>query len=327
MTSSFNHLLAPLNAHFLSAYNKLTESSIPLINQINRHVLETPGKQLRPQMTMLTACCCGLNDVIITPDHPLFTVSAAIELLHASSLIHDDVVDNSDTRRGNPSVNSLWGNKAAVLLGDFYLAKVMQALNQVDNNEITAIINDAVIQMSEGELLQLQHSGDYSPLQDIYLSIIEKKTASFMAACCLAGTSLATHDMALREQARRFGLNIGLAFQIRDDILDYMPASVTGKPQGNDLREHKCTLPLILALQNMDSNNKDFFLSLLKDSDISDTKIKNIIDTVSQGGYLNAAAKTLELYVTKAREALNQLPDNPYRQALYELTEKTLILS
>lgn len=311
--------MSTLNDNFLTAYKRLTDSFVPLVGEVNGYVQSTNGKQLRPQLTMLSACCCGLPSDI-DADHPLFAITAAIEILHSSTLIHDDVVDNSDTRRGKPSVRSLYGNKVAVLMGDYYLAKVMQTLNKVDNKEITAIVSEAVIKMSEGELLQQQHNGIYMEESDIYMTIIEHKTASFMSACCQIGSTLATDDAMLRNQARLYGLNIGIAFQIRDDILDYMPESVTGKPQGNDLREGKCTLPLIYALKN--SNNKEKILALLKEKPLSDTNLHTVIDTVSQGGHLNQAANTLTLYIDRARKALEAFPHNSYRDSLYDITDK-----
>jgi octaprenyl-diphosphate synthase len=321
LLTEIEHLVAPLNSNFLSAYQKLTDSPIALIKQINSHVQNNQGKQLRPLLTMLSAACCGFP-IDADANHPLFAVTAAIETLHSSTLIHDDVVDNSDTRRGKPSINSIWDNKIAVLAGDFYLAKVMQTLNRVDNSEITAIINDAVIQMSEGELLQLSLSGKYNTDIETYITIISKKTASFMAACCQTGATFATLEHPrprgqnelehqLRQQARLFGLNIGIAFQIRDDILDYMPTSVTGKPQGNDLVEGKCTLPLIFALRNK--------------VPLTDTNINNIIQAVTDGGYLNQAATVLEQYLSKAREALTHLPDNQYRSAMSQIVDKLRI--
>lgn len=322
--STFDQLVAPLFSHFTEAYNKLTDSIVPLVGEINSHVHTTNGKQLRPKLTMLTACCCGFP-TDAPHNHPLFAIAAAIETLHASTLIHDDVVDNSDTRRGKPSVKSLWGNKVAVLVGDFYLAKVMQTLNSIDNKEITAIINDCVISMSEGELLQQQYCGTFNADSEIYMAIIERKTASFMAACCNAGATLSTNDLFLRKQAHLFGLNIGIAFQIRDDILDYMPSSVTGKPQGNDILEGKCTLPLIIALQESNIDTKEKLLSLLKKTPMSDTNLHLILDTIRQGGFLDKAKKYLNLYINKARNALNNLPDNPFRNAIYELTDKLII--
>ena len=348
--SEIEHLVAPLNANFLSAYQKLTDSPIALIKQINNHVHSNQGKQLRPLLTMLTAACCGFP-LDADVNHTLFAVTAAIETLHASTLIHDDVVDNSDTRRGKPSINSLWDNKIAVLAGDFYLAKVMQTLNRVDKSEITAIINDAVIEMSEGELLQLSLSGKYNTDIDTYITIISKKTASFMAACCQTGATFATLERPsqapqelgsprgqkelehqLCQQARLFGLNIGIAFQIRDDILDYMPTSVTGKPQGNDLVEGKCTLPLIFAVQRdlqspslVKGDLQSPLYILYNKAPLTDTNIKDIIQAVTDGGYLNQASTVLEQYLAKAREALNHLPDNQYRSALSRIVDKLKI--
>lgn len=315
---SFNidHLLV----NFLSAYNRLTDSPIPLISNVNNHVHSSHGKQLRPLMTMLSACCCGFP-IDAPADHPIFEIAAAIETLHASTLIHDDVVDNSNTRRGKPSVNNIWGNKVAVLMGDFYLAKVMQTLNKIDNKEITAIINDTVILMSEGELIQQQQFGKYTHNTDIYLDIISRKTASFMAACCKVGAAFATQDKQLQDKAWHFGNLIGIAFQMRDDILDYMPSSLTGKPQGNDLREGKCTLPLILALQNSDAHTKNIILSLLNGTQ-AESAIEKLIDIISSGGHLQSASHVLQNYLSQARNTLLSLPHNNYRDALYEITEK-----
>lgn len=313
-------LLAPHHVRFNEAYERLTDSPIKLIKEINRHVQGNNGKQLRPQMTILTALSCGLASDI-PADHPIYDISAAIETLHASTLIHDDIIDDSDTRRGQPSVKHLWGNKVAVLAGDYYLAKVMQTLNRVDNKEITRIVDNAVTRMCEGELLQQQHNGIYSQESEIYMAIIERKTASFMSACCQVGATLATDEPELREKARQFGLNAGIAFQIRDDILDYMPTEVTGKPQGNDLREGRCTLPLIYALRDSDKDRRDKIVTILKEKELNDTNLQYIIGTVREFGGLERAAQSQEQYLDKARNALHDLPDNQYREALEDMIE------
>ena len=322
---SIKQLLEPFRPSLLSAYKELTISSIPIIEDVNSHLNSTQGKQLRPLMTILTGLCCGLDDTLAA-DHPVFAAAAAIETLHASTLMHDDVIDNADIRRGVPSVRKQWGNKAAVLVGDFYLARIMQTFNKIDNKAVTSIIGDTVAQMSEGELLQLQHNGIYTDDNNTYLTIIEKKTAVFMAACCEVGAVFATGDERLRQHARRFGLNLGMAFQIRDDIIDYMPATVTGKPQGNDLCEGKCTLPLIHALKNSDDDTKKNILSLLKEKPLSDTNLKRLMDTVTHGGYLASAARVHDEYLECALEALQALPDNKYRAALAALTDNPITL-
>ncbi|MBR4175795.1 MAG: polyprenyl synthetase family protein [Bacteroidales bacterium] len=297
---------------------ELTHSDIPIINDINKHLMSQNGKQLRPMLTLLSACCCGLPDNT-TPPHPVFNAVAAIETLHTSTLIHDDVVDQSDVRRGNPTVNHLWGNKTAVLLGDYYLALVMKTINAIDNKTITQIINHTVIQMSEGELLQQQQSNNYDTDQSVYYQIIRKKTALFMAACCKIGAAFATDRTDLHHEAYLFGENIGIAFQIRDDLLDFKPTQLSGKPQGNDIKEHKCTLPLIFALEN--DITKDRLLPLLTKNGISDNEISLITQIVEQSDSIQKTEDVMHDYLRKAQQHLLHLPDNKYRDAIFKLTD------
>ncbi len=309
--------VSKLLSYYQATREELTHSDVPIINDINRHVMSQNGKQLRPILTFLSACCCGLPEET-TPPHPIFNAVAAIETLHTSTLIHDDVVDESDVRRGNPTINHLWCNKTAVLIGDYYLALVMKTVNAINNKTITQIINHTVIQMSEGELLQQQYSGNYNTDKSVYYQIIRKKTALFMAACCKIGAVLATDRTDFHEEAYLFGENIGMAFQIRDDLLDFKPTQLSGKPQGNDIKEHKCTLPLIFALEN--NSIRDKLLPLLTKNDISDNEISLITQILEQSNSIKKAEAVMHDYLGKAQQHLQHLPDNKYRDAIYKLT-------
>ena len=314
--TEIEQLVLPLMQHYIAARERMTDSEIPIINEIQRHIQFSKGKQLRPMLTLLSACCCGLP-LDAAPNHPVFDAAAAIETLHTSTLIHDDVVDDSEMRRGIASVNKLWNNKTAVLIGDFYLAKVMKTINNIDNKQLTSTINDAVILMSEGELLQQQYSGNYTADQDAYLQIITRKTAVLIATCCKAGAILAGADTTLCETARQFGNDLGVAFQIRDDIMDFLPSKHTGKPQGNDIREHKCTLPIILALK--DTETKAALIPLLNKDKQSDSEVNLIIKTITDKGFLDKATHIMRDKLDSAKKDLNTLPDNKFRKALGEI--------
>lgn len=315
--TEITQLIAPLIPHYNAAQERLVDSDIAIIQEINRHLHRDNGKQFRPLLAMLTACCCGLPQDA-DADHPIFTIAAAIDTLHTSTLVHDDVVDEASIRRGLDTVNKVWNNKTAVLLGDYYLARVMDAVNSIDNKRVTQIINDTVTQMSEGELLQQQHCGHYDIDKADYFQIISRKTAVFIAACCQIGAILGGADTTQSNTAHLFGFNLGIAFQIRDDIIDFLPSQQTGKPQGNDLREHKVTLPLLLALR--DSRIRVSLLPLLEKEQLSDSDVKEITSTLESNGFLEQAAAVMHQYLDLATKDLQCLPCNIYREGL----EKTI---
>lgn len=310
--------IAPQMRHFLSAYQSLTGSDTPIIQTVNRHVQQHGGKQLRPLLTMMTALCCGLPSDT-DGDHPLFSLSAAIETLHNATLIHDDVVDESDLRRNQPTVNQLWSNQIAVLVGDYYLAQVMLTVNAVNIPEVTHLINQLVVDMTEGELLQQECCRHYDIDESIYYRIIRKKTACFLAACCEIGARLATDDHQLHEAAHQFGCHLGMAFQLRDDLMDYLPSSRTGKPQGNDLREHKTTLPLILALRQANPHTKNEILALLEKKHPDNDDILRLTDLVATEETVQMTRYELEKHLETAKESALLLPDNRYRDHLLDI--------
>lgn len=317
--TNLEQLVSELMPHYTSAFNKLIHSDQSLVDSIIRTIGNSRGKQLRPLLTIATACCCGLPSTV-DANHPVFSVAAAVETLHNSTLLHDDVVDNSDLRRGKPTANSIYGNKMAVLMGDFCLSQVMRILNAIDIKPVTEVINNAVTEMAEGEILQLSNSGRYSNDIETYLKIIRKKTAVFMSACCKAGAILANSSEATVNAAGLFGESLGMAFQIRDDMIDFLPQSVTGKPQGNDIREHKCTLPLIFALEETDPNTKNDILAFLEKTTINEDDVTAIIAHVGSTSAMDRSREQMRQYVNNAKVFADKLPDNKYRDSLKELT-------
>lgn len=310
--------ISPLLQHFHNAQKRLVTSNITIINQLNAHIQANKGKQLRPLLTLISACCCGLP-LNAEPTHPIFNTAAAIEMLHTSTLIHDDVIDNSNLRRNSPTINNLWNNKTAVLIGDFYLAQVMKTINSIDNHLLTSAINDCVIEMCEGELLQQQYSGVYNTDIDLYLTIIKKKTATLLSTCCLAGAILTNDDTSLHQDAAKFGSELGIAFQMRDDIIDFLPSDITGKPQGNDIREHKCTLPIILALKDLKTKEK--LLPIIDKNNIGQSDLDAAISILNNSGYIDLAKNEIFKHLELAHNHLHKLPDNSYRQAMSDIVD------
>lgn len=318
--TDIENIISPMMTSFRSVYGNLTDSSISIIHDINLHIHRQEGKQLRPLLSFLSACCCGFDPNPTSP-HPLYSIASAIELLHNSTLLHDDVVDESTVRRGNPTINSIWGNKTAVLVGDYYLAKVMQTVNAIGNNDITRIINDATIKMCEGELLQQQCCGKYDIPEETYIEIIAKKTAEFMSACCRIGAIIASASRSDVETLADYGMHIGKAFQMRDDLLDYYPSSVTGKPRGNDIREHKANLPLIAFFKSCPLDTKEKIAALLEKNTLSDEETALICDTVMSDTSWSSVVGQLEELLDSAKSIALRLPENKYRNAMIELSE------
>ena len=310
---------------YYKAISVMRHGSVELIDKINNHIELTKGKQLRPVLMILSASCCGMPHDI-HPNHPLFALAAAIETLHTSTLLHDDVIDESDTRRGHPSINSIWNNKTAVLMGDFYLAKVISTIFEIDNKHVTDIICNTIVQMAEGELLQQQCAGNPDTDKATYLEIVRKKTALLISASCHIGASLFTSDTTIQHAARDFGQSIGIAFQIRDDMLDYQPTALSGKPQGNDLKEHRPTLPLIYALQSQDSNVRETILSLWRKPTLNDQETNRIIELVRQTDAFHRCSRDLRQHIAEAKQCLKNLPSNTYNDTLSALAERISIL-
>jgi octaprenyl-diphosphate synthase len=245
--------------------------------------------------------------------------AALIELLHTASLVHDDVVDDSNERRGFFSLNALWKNKIAVLVGDFLLTKGLSLSLEHNDFHLLNIANDAVREMSEGELLQIEKARRLDISEDIYFEIITKKTAALIAACCASGTASVTKDPKTIAIAKEFGILTGVAFQIKDDLFDFGGDDTIGKPTGIDIKEKKMTLPLIYALNNSTWMEKRKMINIIKNHNEESEEVKKVIDFVIAKGGIGYANKIMHQYKNKAIAVLNQLPENEARQSLERL--------
>ena len=297
---------------FEKYFNTYMKSRVPLLNIITKYVLKSKGKQMRPLLVFLSAKLFGK----VTPS--TFNAASQIELMHTATLIHDDVVDESYERRGFLSVNALWRNKISVLVGDYLLAKGL--LLAVDNSEFEVLrtVTDAVKEMSEGELLQIEKARKLDIREELYFEIIQKKTAVLIAACSKSGAQsggASTEDV---EKMKQFGQAIGVAFQIKDDLFDYNPENKTGKPAGNDIREKKITLPLIFALKQVSAGEKKKILKIVASKDPGKTQLNTVVEFVKSNGGFDYAVKKMNEFKQQSLDILNSFPDNESKTALIE---------
>ncbi|RYC66820.1 MULTISPECIES: polyprenyl synthetase family protein [Spirosoma] len=311
---------APIAAEmklFEHKFRDLMKSDVMLLDQIMNYIVKRKGKQLRPMFVFLTAGVCGE----ITES--TYRGASLIELLHTATLVHDDVVDESNYRRGFFSINALWKNKVAVLVGDYLLSRGL--LLSVDNGdfELLQIVSTAVRELSEGELLQIEKARRLDITEDVYYEIIRQKTASLIAACCAVGARSAGVGKDRIEQARAFGEKVGIAFQIKDDLFDYGTAEV-GKPLGIDIKEKKMTLPLIYALNRAGFLQKRRIINIIKNESENPKKVDEVIQFVKQSGGIEYATEAMNQYVAEAQQLLNSFPDSSYRQSLHQLVQYTI---
>lgn len=286
------------------------KSNVPLLDKITHYIVKRKGKQMRPMFVFLTAKMCGeIND-------STYRGASLIELLHTATLVHDDVVDDANERRGFFSINALWKNKIAVLVGDYLLSKGL--LLSLDNDDFRQlkIVSRAVKEMSEGELLQMEKARKLDITETTYYEIIRQKTATLIAACCSCGGASVTEDVALQNKLWDFGEKVGLAFQIKDDLFDYGSGENIGKPTGIDIKEKKMTLPLIYALNNCENRRRDEIINLVKNHGNKASKIKQVVDFVVQSGGMEYATEKMQQFKTEALDLLHQFPDNDSRSSL-----------
>ena len=301
---------------FEEKFKTAMQSSVPLLDRITHYIVKRKGKQMRPMFVFFAANVCGG----ITES--TYRGAALVELLHTATLVHDDVVDNSFERRGFFSINALWKNKIAVLVGDYLLAKGLQL--SVDNQEfrLLKIVSDAVQQMSEGELLQIEKVRRMDISESVYYEVIRQKTASLIASCCAAGAASAGATEETIQLMHAFGEKIGIAFQIKDDLFDFGVDDV-GKPKGIDIKEKKVTLPLIYALSKASKTDKKKMINLVKHHDDDPVKINQIIDFVKNSGGLAYAEEQMLQYQSKAFEILATFPDSESKLSLEQLVKFT----
>ncbi len=301
---------------FEERFKQSMQSSVPLLDIITQYLYKQKGKQMRPMFVFFTAGLCGeIND-------STYRGASLVELLHTASLVHDDVVDDANERRGLFSINALWKNKVAVLVGDFLLAKGL--LLSVNNNDhkLLKIVSEAVEQMSEGELLQIEKARKLDIKEDIYYQIIRKKTASLISSCCASGSASVNASPEIVEKMKLFGEKVGIAFQIKDDLFDFGLDDV-GKPVGNDIKEKKMTLPLIYALNQTTTSQKRYIINLIKNHNEDNSKVKEVIEFVRNSGGLEYATKQMLKYQQEAFDILEEFPNNEYREGLKQLVKFT----
>ncbi len=311
---------APINTEmgeFEIKFRSFMKSKVFLLDKIMDYIVKRKGKQMRPMFVFLSAGVVG------TISERTYRGASLIELLHTASLVHDDVVDDSNYRRNFFSINALWKNKIAVLVGDFLLSRGL--LLSVDNGDfdLLKIVSEAVREMSEGELLQMAKARNLDITEEVYYEVIRQKTASLIASCCAVGAAAsgATEDDINR--MKEFGLNVGMAFQIKDDLFDYGVEEI-GKPLGIDIKEKKMTLPLIYALQKADSSKRRHIIRLIKNKSDQPGKVREVIDFVKSSGGIEYAKGVMQSYFNKAQELLQLFPASDYRTSLGELVTYTI---
>lgn len=299
---------------FEKHFRESMRSPVALLDTITYYIVRRKGKQVRPMFVFLAAKVCGE-----TSDSS-FTAASLVELLHTATLVHDDVVDDSFERRSFFSINALWKNKVAVLVGDYLFSQGMLLALRNKEYRILELMSDAVKRMSEGELMQMEKARRLDIKEDIYYEIIRGKTASLIAAACAVGAASATKDEKTIELMREFGEKIGIAFQIRDDLFDF-GTDYVGKPLGIDIKEKKMTLPLIHALQQTDKKTRRYIINTIKRHNEKPDKVREVIDFVLNSDGIEYAQKAMLQYRAEAFELLHTFPDSPARQSLEELVK------
>ncbi len=296
---------------FEKKFTDAMSSNVALINRITHFIVNRKGKQMRPMFVFLVAKLLGKGKVT----ERVYRGAAVIELIHTATLVHDDVIDDSNQRRGFFSVNALWKNKIAVLVGDFLLSKGQLLTVENDDFDLLKIISIAVREMSQGELLQIEKSRQLDITEEVYYQIIRQKTATLLATCCEMGAQAVNAPQEDVEKMHQFGTAIGMAFQIKDDLFDYGEAKI-GKPLGIDIKEQKMTLPLIHALNVATPSERKKMIHIVKNKNTDKAAVKQLIAQVKSLGGLTFAVEKMKAYQVEALELLHTFPQNTYRDAL-----------
>ena len=297
---------------FESKFKEAVSSQVPMLDRIMRYIVKRKGKQLRPMFVFLSAKLCG------EVNESTYRAASLVELLHTATLVHDDVVDDALERRGFFSVYALWKNKVSVLVGDYLLAKGL--LLSLDNNDfrILQLLSEAVRQMSEGELLQMEKSRSLNLEESVYFEIIRSKTASLLASACAAGAWSTTADEAISDKLKIFGEKVGIAFQIKDDLFDYSSNNV-GKPTGNDIKEKKLTLPLIYTLNNTDKATRRKIVYIVKNQNQDRVKVDYVLKAVEAHGGIDYTIQKMEAYKKEAMDLLYTFPKTEIRDGFEQM--------
>lgn len=315
-----NNIKAPVSAEmklFEERFKSSMKSKVPLLDRITHYIVKRKGKQMRPMFVFLSAKVCGgVTD-------SSYNAASLIELLHTATLVHDDVVDDANLRRGFFSINALWKNKIAVLVGDFLLSKGLLLSVENEEFEMLKLVSEAVREMSEGELLQIEKARKLDITEDVYYDVIRQKTASLIAACCATGAKSAGVDDLTVLKMKTFGEKVGMAFQIKDDIFDYGTGDQIGKPTGIDIKERKMTLPLIYTMNNVDKATNRKIKTIIKRHNEEPEHVKYVIDRVIEVGGLNYAHDRMMEYTGEALAILEDFADSDAKEALKQLVKYT----
>ncbi len=310
--SLINDIKQPISAElnlFESKFREAMKSSVPLLDTIMTYIVKRKGKQVRPMFVFYCAKLFeGIND-------STYRGASMVELLHTATLVHDDVVDDSDERRGFFSINALWKNKIAVLVGDYLLSKGLLLSVKNKDFHLLEIISEAVQAMSEGELLQIEKTRNLNLSEDVYFDIIKKKTASLIASCCAIGAASAGANAEQIKKMHLFGEKIGIAFQIKDDLLDYGEDDI-GKPHGIDIKEKKLTLPIIYTINNADKETRRFIINSIKNHNTDKKRVAEVIRYVNEHDGIAYTRKAMLRYKEEALEILNSLSQNEFADKL-----------
>lgn len=318
--SSINELKRPVTEEFASfqkVFRDSVKSKVPLLDVIMRYILKAKGKQMRPLVVIYSAKLFGeVND-------STYRAATLVELMHTATLVHDDVVDDSSQRRGRFSINALWRNKIAVLVGDYLLSRGLLVALEHKEYKMLDIVSRAVKEMSEGELLQIEKARKLDIEEDIYYEIIRKKTASLLASCFAVGAATSATDAEI-EKMRQIGEFAGMAFQIKDDLFDFVKGNSTGKPSGIDIKEKKMTLPLIYSLNQVSGSEKRKMIQVVKHYNTDPKKVDWLMEKVSASGGIQYATEKMLEFKNKSIDLLHEFPENQARKALEQLIEFTI---
>ncbi|WOC51108.1 polyprenyl synthetase [Bergeyella porcorum] len=296
---------------FEQKFYESMQSNVPLLDKVTRFIVTTKGKQMRPMFVFL--CAKLIGDV----NEKTFRGASMIELIHTATLVHDDVVDESFKRRNFFSINALWKNKVAVLVGDYLLSKSVLLSTDHKDFDLLAVISRTIREMSEGELLQLEKARKLDITEEVYYEIIRQKTATLIAACCEVGVLSNDADEVLAKKMQDFGTYTGMAFQIKDDLFDYLSSNMIGKPVGIDIKEQKMTLPLIYTLKNSSEKDYKYYFDTIKRYNNQPKRVKELIDFVKQSGGLDYAIGVMKDFQQKAKDILNEFPDSEAKKSLH----------
>lgn len=330
-TPSSAHIILPTAAfltpvekdlkHVDEALSRELFSSVKTVAAVASHVLEAGGKRLRPALVLLSAHACGGE----CDYEKLINIAAVAEMVHMATLVHDDVIDDADSRRGRVTANARWGNQISVLTGDYMVARAFSMLSRYADTRMWQVLSQATVSMTEGEISQLESRGNTDALITYYLSIIHDKTAVFISSCCQVGAMITGSDRSIEESLTQYGTNLGMAFQITDDLLDLIgDPKVIGKPVGGDIREGKITLPLILALERCNPTERASVERIIHSLNATPEEVEYLKGLAIQTGALEGARLEAKKFVDQAIENLSSLPQTEAREALISLAEYIL---